>query len=45
MGDFRLDLIVDGLVIVETKAVKVFEKSFEDKLLNYLKTTKYIVGL
>lgn len=45
VGDFRVDLIVNGLVIVEIKAVKVFEKSFEDKLLNYLKTTKYMVRL
>jgi GxxExxY protein len=45
MGKFDIDIAADNSVLVETKAVKVFEKSFEDKLLHYLKATNYQVGL
>ncbi|MDP1675794.1 MAG: GxxExxY protein [Bacteroidota bacterium] len=45
VGEFNTDLDVDNLVIVEVKAVKNFDHSFEDKLLHYLKATKFKVGL
>lgn len=45
VGKCNPDLDVDESVIVEVKAVKNFEKSFEAKLLHYLKATKYQVGL
>ena len=45
VGEFIADLLVDDSVIVELKAVRRLEKSFEDKLLHYLKTTALPVGL
>ncbi|MBI2429767.1 MAG: GxxExxY protein [Ignavibacteriales bacterium] len=45
VGDFVADPVVDGSVLLELKAVKNFEKSFDDKLLHYLKATSLQVGL
>jgi len=45
IGDFVVDLVVDDVVIVELKAVQSLEKSFEDKLLHYLKVSGLEVGL
>ncbi len=45
VGDFFVDLLVDSSVIVELKAVQTLEKSFEDKLLHYLKVSNLPVGL
>lgn len=45
VGDFIADLLVEESVIVELKAVRILEKSFEDQLLNYLKTSGLEVGL
>jgi GxxExxY protein len=45
VGDFAADCMVDGLVLLEIKAVKNLEKSFDDKLLHYLRSTNLEVGL
>jgi GxxExxY protein len=41
VGNFFVDLLVEGSVIIELKAVKMMDKSFEDKLLHYLKVSNY----
>jgi GxxExxY protein len=43
--DLRLDLFVDGKVVVELKAVKCLEPIHEAQLLAYLKLTNCKVGL
>ncbi len=43
--DLRVDLIVDGKVIVELKSVKKVEPIHEAQLLTYMKLTKCRVGL
>ena len=45
VGEFIVDLLVDKSIIVELKAVHTLEKSFEDKLLHYLKVSNLPVGL
>ena len=42
---FRCDFLVDGRVIVESKAVKIVTDLDEAQLVNYLKITKLQVGL
>jgi GxxExxY protein len=42
---FRLDLLVENLVIVELKAVSQFEPVHEAQLLTYLKLTGLKLGL
>lgn len=43
--DLRLDLIVEGKVVVELKAVKGLEPIHEAQLLTYMKLTGSKVGL
>ena len=43
--DFRVDLIVDGKVIVELKVVTELAPIHEAQLLTYMKLTKCRVGL
>ncbi len=45
IGDFKADLIVNGKVIVELKAVHTFNPVHEAQLINYLKATSIEVGL
>jgi GxxExxY protein len=45
IGDFFVDMLVEDKVIVELKAVSTLEKSFEEKLLHYLKVSGVEVGL
>ena len=45
IGCHRLDLVVDGKVIVELKTVKDFDDSHLAQLLSYLKATGLRVGL
>jgi GxxExxY protein len=45
IGRFRLDLIIDGKVIVEIKAVERLPKVFREQLISYLKASPYEVGL
>lgn len=44
-GDFRADVLVDGKVIVELKAIRALTQIEEAQLLNYLKGTGHRVGL
>ena len=45
VGDFCADLIVDGRVLLECKAVSNLEPAHEAQLMNYLKATSIKVGL
>jgi len=45
IGDYRADLVVDGRVIVETKAAEKIIPVHELQLLTYLRATKLTVGL
>src|SRR5437868_7888892 len=45
IGEFRADLIVESVVIVEMKAVQKLDASHEKQLLNYLRSTNLEVGL
>lgn len=39
LGQFRADLVVAELVLIELKAVSVLERAHEKQVLNYLKAT------
>jgi GxxExxY protein len=45
VGEYAVDLLVNDLVIVELKAIRVLAEEHEAQLLNYLKATPYEVGL
>jgi len=45
VGDFIVDILVSNSVIVELKAVHMLERTFEDKLLHYLKVSNLPAGL
>ena len=45
VGEYCADLLVDGQVIVELKAVKAIDEIHQAQLLNYLKATGLHVGL
>lgn len=45
VGGFSVDLLVAECVVVELKAVRFMEKSYEDKLLHYLTASNLPVGL
>ncbi|MEO0530260.1 MAG: GxxExxY protein [Planctomycetota bacterium] len=45
VGEYFADLLVNGLVIVEIKAVERLASTHEAQLLNYLKATNIEVGL
>jgi len=45
VGNYFADLLVNDLVIVEIKAVKALVPEHEAQLLNYLKATRFEVGL
>lgn len=45
VGSFCADLIVDGKIIIELKAVRSIDPSHEAQLLNYLRATEIEVGL
>lgn len=45
VGDFSADILVENLVIIETKAKREIIADYEAQLLNYLKSTIYEVGL
>ncbi len=42
---YRLDIVVEGVVILELKSVKKFEPIHEAQLLTYLKLSKLKLGL
>ena len=43
--NFRMDILVDGLVIIELKAVKRIDPLFEAQLLTYLKLSGLWLGM
>ena len=45
VGDYRADLIVEDVVIVEVKAAKAIDPGHQAQLLNYLKAASLKVGL
>jgi GxxExxY protein len=45
VGDYYADIIVEDKVLLELKAVKMLQKEHEAQMLNYLKATKYNIGL
>lgn len=45
VGDYVADIVINGKIIVEAKAVKSLEEIHEVQLVNYLKATKIEVGL
>ena len=44
-GGYRLDILVEGLVIIEVKAVEKFEPVHEAQLLTYLRLKNLWLGL
>ena len=45
LGVYSADLVVEGLVIVELKAVRSIDPSHEAQLLHYLRATPIEIGL
>ena len=45
LGEFRLDLIIDGKIILELKAVKELSDLFRRQLASYLKATGIPLGI
>ncbi|MHB1312488.1 MAG: GxxExxY protein [Gemmatimonadaceae bacterium] len=45
VGEFRADLVVNGRVIVEVKAVEQLARAHEAQLINYLRAADLPVGL
>lgn len=45
VGEYQADLVVDGRVLVECKAVSNFDPVHEAQVLNYLRATGIRVGL
>ncbi len=45
IGKFLLDLVIDGKVILELKAVEFLPKVFREQLISQLKASPYEVGL
>jgi len=41
----KLDLVVEGLVILELKVADAMNEAFEAQLMNYLKATEIEVGM
>lgn len=45
VGDFIADLIIEGVILLELKAVKSIDEAHLAQLLNYLRATEIEVGL
>lgn len=45
VGEYVADLVVDGLIIVEIKAVSALAPEHHAQILNYLKVTGLQVGM
>jgi GxxExxY protein len=45
VGEYFADIVVEGQVIIELKALEQLQKIHEAQLLNYLKATGYKIGL
>ena len=44
LGNYKLDFVVNGKIIVEAKAVKFTPAKIEQQLYSYLRSTPYMVG-
>ena len=44
-GEFKADLVVENLVLVELKAVQSLDASHHAQIINYLNATEFEVGL
>jgi len=44
LGNYRLDFVIDGKIVVEVKAVKFTPRKMEQQLYSYLRSTPYQVG-
>ncbi len=45
VGEYFADIVVEDVIILELKAVESLQKIHEAQLLNYLRATKYEIGL
>ena len=45
VGEYRADLVVNNVILVEVKAARGLADEFEAQLLNYLRATRMEVGL
>ena len=45
VGDYRADIIVDNCIIIENKSTKTLIEDNEFQLINYLKATKFELGM
>ena len=45
VGDYFADMVVEGVVVVELKALEKLKKAHEVQLMNYLKATEIEIGL
>ncbi|HJS17966.1 MAG TPA: GxxExxY protein [Anaerolineales bacterium] len=45
VGEYRADMIVNGVVLLEIKSVEKLIEAHDAQLLNYLKSTRIEVGL
>ena len=45
VGEFYADLVINGIVIVELKSAESIARAHEAQLVNYLRATRYEVGL
>lgn len=45
LGEHRLDIVVEGAVILELKSVERFDRVFEAQILSYLRMTELPIGL
>ena len=45
VGQFKADLVVEGCVLIELKAVQNLDRTHEAQVMNYLRATELEVGL
>jgi len=45
VGHFKADLVVNGCILIELKAVQALDRSHEAQIINYLRATELEVGL
>jgi GxxExxY protein len=45
VGDFRADLIINGVILIELKTAEMIIAAHESQVLNYLRSTLLEVGL
>jgi GxxExxY protein len=45
VGEYRIDFVVDGAVVLEVKSVDRFEPLFEAQMLGYLRASGLKLGL